>query len=443
MDNGTDSFIEYLFGKSAEIRPQVISRAMASLADYIAVTEAGAHCSKDAWREFLSRTSGRGNAPVVGYGMRADAPTACLVNGYNAHCLELDDGQRFAMLHLGSCIITALISAASEHSIGTAEFLAGLIMGCEAACRLAITIQPGHKKKGFHAAGTCGTVGSAVAVAFALRMEVRRMKTVLSAALGSAAGMLEMQAQGSRLKPYNLGRAAMDGLAAAYMGFTELAAPDDILGGARGFLKLFTDEYDLRKLTAPADYFELERTYVKPYAACRHCHSAIEAALSVRGKIPPDDISGIRVKTYRLAIKGHDHTEIAGVSAAKQSIPYSVAAAMILGYAGMQAFSEDAVRRGDILRLAAKVSVEEAPLPPSLPSDARYATVVLEGKDGSVFSGSVEYAKGDPENPMGHDELSEKITSLLQYAGCDGTLLASCRNLLDGKMDVAQLLSVL
>ena len=441
--NITDDFIEYLFQKKAEIRPQVVSKAQACLADYLAVAEAGAHYSANQWREFFARATGQGNAPVIGYDIRADALTACLVNGYNAHCMELDDGQRFAMLHPGSAIITALLSATSEYSIDTADFLVGLIMGYETVCRLAIAIQPGHKKRGFHSAGTCGAVGSAMAVAFALRMDVRQMKTVISAAIGSAAGMLEMQAQESQLKPYNLGRAAMDGLAAASLGFTALTAPDDMLGGARGFLKLFTDECDLEKLTKPSDYFEIERIYVKPYAACRHCHSAIEAALSLRRVIPPDDISNVRVKTYRLAIKGHDHTEIGGISSAKQSIPYSVAAAMVLGHAGMEAFNEFAVKREDILGLTSKVSVEEAPLPPGLPSDARYATVIIEGIDGRSFSASVDYAKGDPENPMGADELFDKITSLLQYAGRDGELLTQCRDLLDGRANVASLMSLI
>ena len=442
MDNATNDFIGYLFSKRAEITPRVISKARACLADYIAVAEAGAYCSRNLWKAFLAK-AGQGNAPVIGYGVHASPLTACLVNGYNAHCMELDDGQRFAMLHPGSPIISALISAASVFPIGTEDFMVGLIMGYEAVCRLAIAIQPGHKKKGFHAAGTCGTIGAAVAVAFALRMDVSRMKTVLSAAIGGAAGMLEMQEQGSQLKPYNLGRAAMDGFAAAMMGSTGVVAPDDMLNGARGFFKLFTDEYDLEKLTAPSDSFEIERTYVKPYAACRHCHSAIEAVLALHGQIPVSDISGIFVKTYKLAIKGHDHTKIVGTPSAKLSIPYSVAAAIVLGYAGPAAFEEQTVCRKDILALASKVRLEEAPLPPSLPPDARYATVVIVGKDGKKSSNSVDYAKGDPENPMTRDELTGKITSLLHYAGRDGELLAQCLALLDGKTEIAQLIHLL
>ncbi len=442
MSNVTDCFIEYLFRKKTEIKPHIISKAQACLADYVAVAEAGAHSSRNIWKEFLAKTV-QGKTPVIGYGVHTDALTACLVNGYNAHCMELDDGQRFAMLHPGVPIITALISATSEYQIATDDFFIGLIMGYEAVCRLAIAIQPGHKKRGFHAAGTCGTIGAAVAVAFALQMDASCVKTVLSAATGSAAGILEMQEQGSLLKPYTLGRAAMDGFAAALMGYTGLPASDDMLGGPRGFFTLFTDEYDLEKLTAASDKFEIERCYVKPYAACRHCHSPIEAVLALCGQIPAEEISSILVKTYKLAIKGHDHTTIIGTSSAKLSIPYSVAAALVLGKGGMEAFNGDAIKREDILSLASKVSVEEGTVPPSLPSDARFATVIIKGRDGREFSRSVEYAKGDPENPMGRNEFAEKITSLLQYARRDGELLSQCLALLDGKADVAQFISLL
>ena len=442
MKNATNHFIEYLFQKHKSITPAVISKAQACLADYVAVTGGGAHAMKGAWADFLLHAES-GRAPLIGYGKKTDARTACLVNGYNAHCLELDDGQHFAMIHLGASVMTALISAASVNDISTNDFLRGAVMGYEAACRLAVAIQPGHKKKGFHAAATCGTVGAAIAVAFALKMNATQLKTILSAAVASAAGMLEIQEQDSQLKPYNLGRAAMDGLAAAMMGFTSMRGPDDMLDGERGFFKLFTDEYDVEKLLATTAYFEMERIYVKPYAACRHCHSAIEAALALRNKIKPRDISRILVKTYKLAIKGHDHTVIASSPSAKLSIPYSVAAALILGQAGLEAFDEKTVARHDILELASKVAVEEAPRPAALPSDARYATVVVTGKDGTEFSHSVDYAKGDPENPMMHEEMADKIQSLLAYAGAGKKLIDTCFSLLDGPVDMNCLLSLL
>jgi len=442
MPNATDSFLAYLYRQNSEITPSALQKARECLADYIAVTVAGASYAKSLWGSFLAQVRS-GEVPLLGYGVKTDGRTACLVNGYNAHCLELDDGQRYAMIHLGASIISALLSASCENIVETEDFLKGVVMGYEAACRLALAVQPGHKKRGFHTAGTCGTVGAAVGVAFALKMGLAQMKTVLSAAVGSAAGMLELQEQGSQLKPFNLGRAAMDGLSAAYMGFTTAVGPDDVLGGDRGFFKLFTDEAKVDRLVQESESFEIERIYVKPYAACRHCHSAIEAALALRSCLPLDDIAGITVKTYSLAIKGHDHAAISGLASAKLSIPYSVAAAFVLGTGGVEAFTEDNCRRADILSLMKKVAVQEVERPRELPADARFATVEVKGRKGEEFSHRVDYAKGDAENPLTREEMQGKISSLLKVAANEDKLLAQCAALLDGNGNVRQLLCLL
>lgn len=405
-------FIEYLQQKATSIPEDVFGKARDCLCDYLAVTEAGAAANKERWTVFLDH-AGSGKTPVIGYEVFTDSKTAALVNGFNAHSLELDDGQRFAMIHLGGSIISALLSAASEHRIEKKELLRGIIMGYEAACRLSISMQPSHKKSGFHTAGTCGTVGSAVAVAFALNMNFKQMETVLTASLASAAGLLEIQEQASELKPYNIGRAAMDGLSAAYMGFTNFVGPEDMLDGERGFLKIFSRENDLKKMTEEAGYFEIERIYVKPYAACRHCHSAIEAALKLREKIPAEDISRIEVQTYSLAVKGHDHTEIAGTASAKLSIPYSVAVALIIGKADVSSFELPYINREDIKWLTEKVKVVENGQFTKESPDKRIARVIVYDTVGNCVSCQVDYAKGDPENPMSRQEIMDKAYALV------------------------------
>lgn len=406
------NFLDYLRKKSTQINNEIIEKAKDCLFDYLAVTQAGATANRERWSGFLQHIP-QGNAPLHGLSLTTDSKTACLVNGFNAHSLELDDGQRFAMIHLGASIITAIEAARSENNISEHDALVGIIMGYEAACRLALSIQPAHKKKGFHTAGTCGTIGSAMGVGYALGMSDDQLRTVLDCAAVSSAGMLEIQEQSSELKPYNLGRAAMDGLTAAYMGFSDWLGPDDILGGERGFLRMFGDGGSPEKATAESDYFEIERIYVKPYAACRHCHSAIESVLSLRNQCSLDEIERIVIETYHLAVKGHDHTEIAGVSSAKLSMPYSAAAAFVLGRADVWAFSRENVSDERILSLARKVRVEENSEFSASSSQKRIANVVIFKKDGSFCENRVDYAKGDPENPMSREEIIRKGAELL------------------------------
>ena len=412
MENVTDSFAAYLLRKQAGIGEELLYRAMERREDYDAVVRGGAAKNRERWSELL-RLAPEGKARVFGYETRTDGKTAALINGFNAHSLELDDGHRFAMIHLGAAIISALSACRDETEIDENSFLLGIIMGYEAACRMAICVQPSHKQRGFHASGTCGTIGAAVACAAALGMDRRQLKRVISAAAGSAAGMLELQEQRSELKPYNLGRAAMDGLAAACMGLADFDVPDDMLGGERGFLRTFADSYDAEKLIEETDYYEIERIYVKPYASCRHSHSAVEAALRLHDRVRPEHIASVLVETYRLGVKGHDHRSVAGIASAKLSTPYAVAAALLYGRADLTVFEPvDAAAAA----LAERVIVTESPELTAECPRKRIAVVRILKTDGSEEHCRVDYAKGEPENPMTAEETADKQRLLKQYS---------------------------
>ena len=411
MTNLTEWFVDYLFGKSAVITKETEEKAAACKQDYMAVTAAGARKNESRWAEFL-KTVPSGPAKLIGCDISTDERTAALINGFNAHSLELDDGQRFAMIHLGASVISAVHAAGDRFGFTEQAYRRGIIMGYEAACRVAIAMQPSHKKRGYHAAGTCGTIGSAVGVAFAMGLDKAQMKRVLTLAAGSSAGMLEIQEQGSEVKPYNVGRAAMDGLTAAYMGVTDYAVPDDMLGGERGFIRTFSDAYDAEKLTEETGYFEIERIYVKPYASCRHSHSAVEAAIKLHAERDANDLALVLVETYKLGVQGHDHTDIQGIASAKLSTPYAVAAALLHGRADLTAFEP---LDPETVNLAQKVQViENEALTKECPQK-RIAIVTVTYQDGSRKVSRVDYAKGEPENPMTKAEMEEKERMLFAY----------------------------
>ena len=412
MPNVTECLVDYLFDKAATITDELRVKAEACREDYLAVAAAGAVKNRSHWERFIACTPD-GIAELIGYEKKVDSKTAALINGFNAHALELDDGQRFAMIHLGASIISAIKAAADDTPIDDERFKTGIVMGYEAACRVAIAMQPSHKNRGYHTAGTCGTIGCAVGVAFALDMDKAQMKRVLTSAAGSSAGMLEIQEQKSEIKPYNVGHAAMDGLTAAYMGLTDYETPDDMFGGERGFFKTFSDQWDLEKLVGPADYFEIERIYVKPYASCRHSHSAVEAAIKLHDNMDAEAIENIMVQTYKLGVKGHDHTDIQGIASAKLSTPYAVAAGLLYGRADLSVFEPLDEK---IITLAQKVKVIEDPNLTAESPKKRIAIVTVSFSDGSEQTARVDYAKGDPENPMTEEELIEKKRLLLAYA---------------------------
>ena len=206
-------------------------------------------------------------------------------------------------------------------------------------------------------------------------------------------------------------------MAAAYIGRTGLKGPKDAVGGKRGFLKVMTDDPHTEYLTDfNSDTLCIEQIYQKVYAACRHAHPAIEASLALRDSVKIEDIESVEVRAYKLAVAGHDHTEIESISSAKMSIPFSVAVALVTGEAGLNAFTDETICNPAILSLAKKVQVvvdEEL----TAQSPAKRASIVTIHTISGSFTKQVDYPKGEPENPLSQQELEDKFRGLAMYGG--------------------------
>lgn len=419
-DNLTDNLVESLYELAKkEIPENIVIQIKKSILDYIGNNLAGAKIAMEKSNAYLDLFEPeQGVATVIGLNRKASLHNAVFANGYNAHITELDDGHRFSMVHLASTIIPAVLAVVEKEKLTGNDLLRGVIIGYEAAIRLGMAVQPSHKNLGFHVSGTCGTIGAAIGIAAALNLSKEQMKSTLSAAIASAAGVLEMIEDESELKPYNIGRAAHDGLTAAFVGRAGYKGPYDAVNGKRGFFALMSAKSDLTKLKGDGGY-GIEKTYKKPYAACRHCHAPIEAVLNIKAKFNIDvaNIKEVTVKTYSLAVFGHDHAEVSGVTSAKMSTPYSVAVALVIGKAGIEEFLDDCINNKKIYSTSKKVKVLEDEELTKLVPDKRAAIVEIITNNGQRYEERVNYPKGEPENPMTKSDVEEKFISLAMYGG--------------------------
>ena len=421
-DNLADKFIDELYELTQTSIPEsAILQARWCLLDYLGVTLAGAKILEKKVCRFLDFFGFvQGNSTVIGIERKANLQNAVLMNGLCAHVAELDDGERVGMMHPGAPVISALLSVAEQQKISGEKLLLGIVVGYEAALRIAGAIQPSTKDRGYHATGTCGTIGAAMGIAGALGFSKAQMKDALSSAATGASGILTVIHGESELKPFNAGQAALSGLLAAFVARAGFKGPSDVLGGERGFLSVMADQVDASSLSKFDEaVFLIENIYVKPYAACRHCHSAIDAVLKIRSEhdVKLEDVQKIKVRTYRWAIGGHEHTKIEGGSSAKMSIPYSVAVAFVTGKAGLNEFLPQWFGNVEVLSLAQKVDVcsdEELTL---LVPKKRTAIVEITTHDNSCYTARVDLPKGEPETLLTEEEMADKFISLARLGG--------------------------
>jgi len=402
-----------------EIPKSALDRAKRSLLDYVAVTTAGAKANEEKLVKYFADAKPEpGNSTLIGMGEKTNLKEAVFLNGLNAHALDFDDGTNTGIIHLGSPIFSVLIPLAEKHHISIDKMLRAAIIGYETSFTMAVSIQPKHKALGYHATGTCGVLGIALAASYLLDFSPAERRNAFAIAAVSATGMLKVLDDESELKPYNVAKSALLGLIAAQMAKAGFIGHHDVLGGGRGYLKMMTGSEEI-ELCEPLlnGTYAIEKSYTKPYAACRYCHPAIETAIKLGKTVDAQKIQEIVVSTYDLAVIGHEHTDIKGTGSAKMSIPYGVAVGLLEGKAGLIEYDNEHVMNETILDLVKKVHVQtDTEFSAQFPK-VQTAVVTIRLKNGKEISEQVDFPKGEPENPMSDIEFKDRFMSLLQYAG--------------------------
>jgi len=399
------------------IPDNVMARARRSLLDYIAVTCAGAKFQEMKLKKYFTFAQPeKGEFRAIGTGKDIALKEAVFLNGLNGHALDFDDGTNSGIIHLGSPIFSLLIPLSQKYKIKIDDMLKAAILGYEISYTMAISIQPKHKARGYHATGTCGTIGATLAASYMLSFSREERFNAFSTACLSATGMLKALDGGSELKPYNVAKTSLLSLTALQLAKSDFKGPIDPLDG-RGFLKMmYGDEtVELKPMLLNGSY-AIMKSYTKPYASCRYTHPAVEAAINMKSQVPYEKVEKVTVKTYDLAVSGHDHTEIPGSYSAKMSIPYSVAVGLIYGKAGLQEFSEETVQNKDVLALTKKISVTaDDKLSAAFPG-VQSAIVTIKANN-IEYTEQVDYPKGEPENPLTDYEFKDRYNGLMEYAG--------------------------
>ncbi|MBQ7255380.1 MAG: MmgE/PrpD family protein [Oscillospiraceae bacterium] len=418
--NITDQFIETLYTLHGRMLPAEIElEARKCLMDEIGAIIAGAKLQETYLTKYLDCFTGA-DATVIGLGRKTSMQNAALCNGVSGHSYDFDDGHRFSTVHLGSAVIPAVLAVCEKQNLPMESALRGIVIGYETAIRLGQCMQPGHRARGFHASGTIGTAGAAMGCASALNLDKAQFKTALAAAFTSAGGILNMQEDASTLKPFNIGRAAHDGVTAAYMAYAGFVAPNDPLLGRSGFLAAYCEKYDTTPLTLEADdTFHITGGYHKPYASCRHTHGPVFSVLHCVNDNNLDwrEIKQIDIRMYAQGVNGHDHTEVPSAVAGKMSTPYCIALCLKTGKINIDSFTDEALNDPEILALSKKVRVIPDEEMTSWVPKKRAASATVTMNDGKSYFYQADYAPGEPEMPMSIEDFCKKLTELGVAAG--------------------------
>lgn len=366
--------------------------------------------------------SGSNDAPRAVNGICYSAPDAALVNGVAAHVLDFDDVALAG--HPSAVLVPAIL--AEGHALGSSgqDALEAYLAGYEVWAHLA-ALESGHlHDRGFHPTAVMGTLATTAAAARLHRLSVEQTAHSLAIAASLAGGLVANF--GSMTKSLHAGRAAQSGIQAARLAKAGFTGNLDIIEHRTGFLRAFSPSgapnLDPAAFRIGEEWMaDRYGVNIKRYPTCYATHRAIDAILGL-------------VKTYNIESEAiekiHVHTGVTqklmlrnsrpetGL-AAKFSMEFAMACAVIARQVGLKQLTDDFVLRDDVQEMLRRVEVTVsddkagADLPIA-PFDLVWVTL----KDGTVHRHPpVEYARGSWQLPLSREELQFK------FEDCAATLL--------------------
>jgi 2-methylcitrate dehydratase PrpD len=437
----------------AELDPEVQARTREVLLDLIGVALAGSRqpSSPPAARVALD-LGGQGAATVIGTRQTTSAVWAALANGTAAHAVELDDVTTESSLHPGVAVIPAALALAEEHTATPSKLLEAIVSGYEVTMRVGNALNPASAyARGFHPTGVAGVFGATMAAGHLLGLDVDTLTNALGIAGTLASGSLEYLSSGAWTKRLNPGWAGHAGITAARLAQAGFSGPATVFEGRLGVLHAYSDDALPDRLLADLGQpLQVMRVSIKPYACCRYNHGLIDCVLQLARQhhIQPTEVEHIRLGVLSggallVADPIEQKRKPSSVVDAQFSAPYAAAAALVYATGGIDAYTPDKLADPSVRELMSRTDCFRDP---SL--DANYprqwpATAEIHLRDGRVLATRVEFATGEPENPVPRPALIDKFVSLAAESVAEPAALAERILAIDVETDLRGLTAAL
>ena len=366
MAEETVQLARYAAGLRYDELPQEV---VACARDTIIDTVAACICGADKpWSrivvDYAERTGPGGTSRILGRGSAVQAPAAALANGALAHAFELDSLTRpGAGAHPGATVLPPALAVAQQmgrtKNLGGKALIAAVVAGNEVMIRIGRATGHTNEARGFHAPGTTGPFGAAVACGHLLGLDPRGMTNAIGIAGSLAGGLLEFaRGDGGMVKRLHLGRASEAGVLAADLAAGGFEGPRTVLEGEFGFLKVFCTEYDESHLTRGlgSEYVVLS-TVLKRYPCHATAHAAVKAVrdLQAEHRFQGGEVAAVTVTGTRRMVERHAIAEPADLMLAQYSIPFCVALALFREARDPESYDETALADPQIRALARRV----------------------------------------------------------------------------------------
>ncbi|MCZ6451341.1 MAG: MmgE/PrpD family protein [Deltaproteobacteria bacterium] len=396
------------------IPPGALEVAKTALLDSVGVILAGSKeesariCAKLADEERSSQ-----EATVIGQGFKSSTLMAAFSNGTAGHALDYDHS--FSLMGQPTAgLVPAILVLGEKLGVNGRDILEAYVAGFEVTAKIARSLPVLSSQGGWHSVATVGSLGTAVACAKLLRLDVQAIQWTLGIASSMASGVVANFA--TMTKPLHAGLASRNGVLASRLAKLGFNSNPTMLGEHKGFYDAYSRDlpFDLHPFEELGNSFDLIQRgiKIKPYPCGGLTHTAIDAVLKMRDqyKISPQAVESIKVGVTQYVFNTISSRLPETALQGKFSMPYILARALIDGKLVLDTFSEEAVRDPLVRSVGEKIKM-------ALDSDLRESNegsrpckVTIRQKDGRTLSERVEFPRGSRQVPLSSEELRTKFT---------------------------------
>lgn len=406
--------------KYEDLNNDTVDMTKKCIMDLMGVAIAG--CDKPPsliWEKWNDKLCSRPEATIwkLGFPKTGYSNAACL-NAAFGHALDMDDLHNSSILHPGVITIPTAFALGEYYKKSGKEVIAAIVAGYDVAARIGEAINPSSYWF-WHTTSIAGNFSSATTAGNLMNLNEDEMNNCFGSAGSQAGGLWEFSNDGAMTKTLHVGKASMNGILSAELASLGFTGASQILEGNKGLIKAIAPEYELDKLISDyANPYKIMETSFKPYACCRHTHSAnyaIEEMVRKHG-ITADSVKTIVDRTYKTALDVTDNANPQTVYAHKFSLQYCIAACLVHGNLLEDVFTEENISNPLVRNTMKKIKVyvdkdiddEFNKNPEKWIHDLEIETI-----DGTILRERIEYPLGDVNNPFDWEMTENKFKMLV------------------------------
>ena len=403
--------------KYEEIPMEVINRTKQMFLDYLGVAYGGlivAESSNPIIDGVIELSNGsKGECTLLGREEKLPPQYASLVNGTLAHSMDFDDTHRDAVIHIGTPLFSVLLALSEGKHLSGKDFLSAAVVGYDVTGKIGRAHGGAVHARGFHPTATTGIFGCTAAGARLLGYTKDQTMNALGLNVSQAAGSTQFLENGSWNKRFHTGLTAHNAILSLVMARNEYLGASSPLEGSHGYFELYANgsrgaDKALEQLGRD---FEVMNTAVKPYPCCRYSHATIDA---VTDMIASESISIKDISTIDITMGSTGYGLVAYPPEMKRNPTNIVEGQFSVYFAAAAAADSGSYSWSDYEKLSNDEIIRVMQGTTVLLNESWGAgmesEIEISLSDGKKLKRKVEYPKGEPENPMSWEEMSQKFT---------------------------------